>query len=202
MGCHPILLATHESVPSCSTRSIGWAARSSAGAAVTRSGSTSRWKTVPSLLTMRGGLPLARRSAATARPAHQVPPSRMQASGSSAVDAPSARRTNTASSSTDSFVQAPRRKHQSPRPLRFADLRSVRNRLVFQADSEAPPSIGRNKQSCDTPPPRTRRSALERWQGTRDRFRRGARCGVLVREGAGHRSGVPRRDLRDFQRGR
>ena len=153
MGCHPILLATHESVPSCSTRSIGWAARSSAGAAVTRSGSTSRWKIVPSLLTMRGGLPLARRSAATARPAHQVPPSRMQASGSSAVDAPSARRTSTASSSTDSFVQAPRRKHQSPRPLRFADLRSVRNRLVFQADSEAPPSIGRNKQSCDTPPP-------------------------------------------------
>ena len=153
MGCHPILLATYESVPSCSTRSIGWAARSSAGAAVTRSGSTSRWKIVPSLLTMRGGLPLARRSAATARPAHQVPPSRMQASGSSAVDAPSARRTSTASSSTDSFVQAPRRKHQSPRPLRFADLRSVRNRLVFQADSEAPPSIGRNKQSCDTPPP-------------------------------------------------
>ena len=76
----------------------------------------------------------------------------MQASGSSAFDAPSARRTSTASSSTDSFVQAPRREHQSPRPLRFADLRSVRNRLVFQADSEAPPSIGRNKQSCDTPP--------------------------------------------------
>ena len=50
--------------------------------------------------------------------------------------------------------------------------------------------------------PRAPRRALERWPGGRGRFHQRARCGLLVREGAGHRPAVPRRYLHDLQRGR
>jgi hypothetical protein len=62
--------------------------------------------TVPSLSICTGGPPPSRSSAATCRPAAQVPPSRIRASGSSSAVMPSSCRTSGASSSISATVSA------------------------------------------------------------------------------------------------